>query len=138
MLVFEFPKIISVYYEEENELIIHEWLEYNPEGKDDVIIEIMQKLYETFLAYPVKKVMVRANLVKGAFTPRVQRYIREVQVPRLVADTDMRYVVTIQSNERMSQTASKLWQLQFWEGSGVVLHNVTKEEDARAWLQSIE
>jgi len=138
MLLFDVPGIVRVFYEEENKLIIREWLEYNPEDKDNVILDILQRSYETFLTYPVKKVMVKADRTKGSFSPRIQRYIREVHIPRLEADTEMRYVVTIQSQDTMNQLASMLWQLQFGDRSKVVLHNVISEEDARSWLQSID
>ena len=135
MLVFEVPNIIKVFYEKENELIIHEWLEYNPEQQDNIILEIMQKLYETFLEYPVEKVLVRANQTKGSFSPEIQKYIKEVQIPRLVADTKMRYVVTVHSEEKMKRLSTELWQMQFSNGDKIILHDVENEKEARAWLE---
>ena len=135
MLVFEVPNIIKVFYEKENELIIHEWLEYNPEQQDNIILEIMQKLYETFLEYPVEKVLVRANQTKGSFSPEIQKYIKEVQIPRLVADTKMRYVVTVHSEEKMKRLSTELWQMQFSDGDRIILHDVENEKEARAWLE---
>jgi hypothetical protein len=40
MLLYEVKNIIRIFYEMENELIIHEWLEYNPEDQDNTIILI--------------------------------------------------------------------------------------------------
>lgn len=49
MLVIEYPEIIRIFYEKENELIIHEWLEYNPENaSNDCMLKILQKIYDVF------------------------------------------------------------------------------------------
>jgi hypothetical protein len=34
MLVFEVPDVIRVFYEKENDLLVHEWLDYNPEDRE--------------------------------------------------------------------------------------------------------
>lgn len=139
MLVFEVPNIIRIFYEKENELIIHEWLEYNPENvRDDIILEILQNIYDIFLTYPVEKVMVKADQTKGAFSPEVQQYIGKVQFPRLLADTEIRYIATIQSEEKMNQMSTSLWQRRFKKGSRVILHDVGTEKEARAWLKTID
>ena len=137
MLIFEVPNIIKVFYEKENELIVHEWLEYNPEHQDNVILEIMQKLYETFLAHPVEKVLVRANQTKGSFSPEIQKYLKEVQIPRLEADTKMRYVVTVHSEEKMKRLSTELWEMQFSNGDRIIVHDVENEKEARAWLKNV-
>ncbi len=138
MLLFEVPDIIKVFYEEENELLVHEWLDYNPENRDDIILDILQKIYDSFLAYPVEKVLVKVDQAKGAFSPSLQKYIAEVQFPRLLEDTQLRYIVTVQSEEIMNQISASLWKSRFEEGARVILHDVGSEEEAREWLKTID
>jgi hypothetical protein len=138
MLVFEVPDVIKVFYEKENDLLVHEWLDYNPEDRGDIIFEILQRLYDIFLAYPTEKVLVRADQTRGAFSPSVQKYIAEVQFPRILADCAVRYVVTIQSQEAMMQISTSLWQEQLEEGAKIILHDVGTEAEAREWLETID
>lgn len=137
MLLYEAHNIIKIFYEKENELIIHEWLEYNPEDQDNTILIILQKIYDIFLTYPVKKVIVRTDMTKGAFSLNIQKYIRNVQIPRLLADTKLRYVVTIKSKDEMKALGSLLWQEQFNKEDEIILHDVGSEEEAREWLKTI-
>lgn len=137
MLLFELPHIIKISYEEDSQIMIHEWLEYNPDSQDDIILDVLQKIYEIHLAHPVEKVMVRADAAKGIFSPEIQKYIRDVQFPRLVADTKIKFVVTIKSPDALNQMAAKLWQKQFDEKDGVLLNNVSSENDARQWLETV-
>ncbi|NRB36876.1 MAG: hypothetical protein HRU20_00245 [Pseudomonadales bacterium] len=137
MLLYEVPNIIKIFYEKENELIEHEWLEYNPEDQDDTILMILQEIYDIFLIYPVEKVIVKADQTKGAFSLGMQKYIRDVQFPRLLSDTKLRYVATIKSEDEMKGIGVKLWQAQFHQETEVVLHDVGSEEEAREWLKSI-
>jgi len=137
MLLYEVPNIIKIFYEKENELIVHEWLEYNPEDRDNTILIILQKIYDIFLVYPVEKVIVKADLTKGAFSPSIQEYIRDVQFPRLLADTKIRYVATIKSDDEMKNLGVALWQAQFNQGGEVILHDVRSEDEAREWLKSL-
>ena len=137
MLLYEAPNIIKIFYEKENELIVHEWLEYNPEDQDNTILIILQKIYDLFLTYPVEKVIVKVDLAKGAYSPSIQKYIRDVQFPRLLTDTKLRYVATIKSEDNMKDTAALLWQEQFKKGGEVILHDVGSEEEAREWLKTI-
>ncbi len=137
MLLYEVPKIIKIFYEKENELIVHEWLEYNPEDQDNTIRMILQKIYDTLLTYPVEKIIVKTNQTKGAFSPSLQNYIRDVQFPRLRADTKLRYVATIKPKETMKKLGTLLWQIQAKEESEIILHDVGSEEEAREWLKTI-
>jgi len=137
MLLYEIPNIIKIFYEKENELIVHEWLEYNPEDQDRTILIILQKIYDIFLAYPVEKVIVKADMTKGVFSPNIQKYIRDVQFPRLLTDTKLRYVVTIKSEDEMKDIGVLLWQKQFNETAKIILHNVGSEEEAREWLETL-
>lgn len=137
MLLYEVPNIIKIFYEKENGLIVHEWLEYNPEDQDDTILMILQKIYDILLTYPVEKLIVKSDLTKGAFSPSIQKYIKEVQFPRLMADTKLRYVATIKSEDTMNRIGAALWQKQFNKGAAVILHDVGSEEEAREWLKTI-
>lgn len=137
MLLFEVSHIIKIFYEKENELIIHEWLEYNPDDQDKIIFEILQKIYDIFLAYPVEKLIVKTERTKGALSTSVQKYIRNVQFPRLLAATKLRYVATIKSVDEMKQIGALLWQRQFKEDVEIILHDVKTEKEAREWLKTI-
>ena len=137
MLLYEVPDIIKIFYEKENELIVHEWLEYNPEDQDKTILIILQKIYDIFLAYPVEKVIVKSDMTKGVFSPSIQKYIKDVQFPRLLSDTKLRYIVTIKPDDQMKKVGVKVWQGQFSKEAEIVLHNVESEEDARQWLKTI-
>ena len=137
MLLYEVPNIIKIFYEKENELIVHEWLEYNPEDQDNIILIILQKIYDIFLTYPVEGIIVKADQTKGVFSPSIQEYISDVQFPRLLADTKLRYVATIKSENRMKEIGVFMWQEQFKEGAEIILHNVRSEEEAREWLKTI-
>jgi hypothetical protein len=138
MLLYEVQNIIKIFYEKENELIIHEWFEYNPEDEDDTILVIFQNIYELFITYPVAKVLVKTNLTKGVFSPNMQLYIEEVQFPRLIADTNLRYIATIKAIDKMQAIGTMLWQNQFDKNADVILHNVANEQEAREWLQVID
>ena len=137
MLLYEVPKIIKIFYEKDNELIIHEWLEYNPEDQDHTILIILQTIYDTFLTYPVEKVMVKTNRTKGIFSPSIQKYIRDVQFPRLLSDTKVRYIATIKSEDTLENIGTLLWQKQFNTETDIVLHDIASEEEAREWLKTI-
>jgi len=137
MLLYEVPEIIKIFYEKESELIVHEWLEYNPEDQDNTILMILQKIYDIFLAYPVEKVIVKADLTKGVFSPSIQEYIKDVQFPRLLTDTKLRYVATVKSEDKMKALGALLWQEQFNKEAEVILHDVRSEEEAREWLKTI-
>lgn len=137
MLVFEAPDIIRIYYEAENGLFIHEWLEYNPEDQDKEILKVLQKIYELLLEYPVRKVLVRADKTKGVFTPEMQRYIREVQFPRLVADTQLTYAATAVQEDLIQKMGAVVWEKQFDKDADVELRKFVSEQEARDWLASV-
>ena len=137
MLLYEVPNIIKILYEKENELIIHEWLEYNPEDNDKTILVILQKIYNIFLAYPVEKLIVKADLTKGVFSPSIQKYIADVQFPRLLSDSKLRYVATIKSEDEMRNTGALLWQAQLKTEDHINIHDVRSELEAREWLKNI-
>ncbi|NNE63771.1 MAG: hypothetical protein HKN34_06795 [Gammaproteobacteria bacterium] len=139
MLIFESPDVIRIFYEKDNEVIIHEWLDYNPENtNNDFILEILQKIYDIFLTHPVAKVIVKVDQAKGAFTPEVQQYIGKVQFPRILANTGVRYVATIHSEQEMKQMSKLLWQKRFKKDDKVILHDVFSEQEARDWLNTVD
>jgi hypothetical protein len=82
--------------------------------------------------------LVRADQTRGAFSPSIQKYIADVQFPRLLTDTAVRYVATIQPQEIMRQISTSLWQEQFEEGARIILHDVGTEAEAREWLKTID
>ena len=137
MLLYEVENIIKIFYEKENGLIIHEWLEYNPDDQDNTILVILQKIYDLFLIYPVTKVIVKADMTKGIFSPHIQKYIKNVQFPRLLSDTKIRYIATVKSKEEMKEIASLLWQEQFNQEAEIILRDVASESEARDWLNSL-
>jgi len=150
MLLYEMKNIIKIFYEMENELIIHEWLEYNPEDQDNTILLILQNIYNVFLIHPVEKLIVKTNQTKGVFSPNIQKYIKEVQFPRLISDTTLRYIATIKSKDKTQSLGTVLWQCQLQEEaniiirdveneeeSNIIIHDVESEEEARDWLKNI-
>jgi hypothetical protein len=136
VLLYEEKEIIKIFYEKENDLIIHEWLDYNPEDQDKTILMILEKIYELFLAYPVKKVIVKTDITRGMFSPHINKYIKEVQFPRLLADTEIRYIATVKSKEEMKGIASLLWQEQFDKEAEILLRDMGSEKEARDWLKT--
>jgi len=137
MLLYEVKNIIKIIYDKENELLIHDWLHYNPEDNDDLILTVLQRIYDIFLIYPVEKVIVKTDFTIGVFSPSIQEYIRDVQFPRLIADTNLRFVATIKSKDNMKAIGALLWQDQFDEEAEIYLHDVSSEEEARIWLSTI-
>lgn len=137
MLIFDVPKIISVFYEKENDLLIHEWFDYNPEDKDDVIFEILQKLRDISSTYPVEKLIVRVSQTRGAFSVEAQDYIENIQIPVWAESGVMpRYVAVIQSKETMKAIAASLWEDRFRSEDKMILLDVESEVEARDWLKS--
>lgn len=138
MLVYEEHNLIKVYYDEEEDLLIHKWFHYDPGEGDKKTLEVLETLYRIFLQYPTEKIIVNTLNASGAFTPTMQKFIAEVQFPRLLNNTPLRYIATIQSPDMIKQIASFVWQTKFKEGARVILHDVASEEEARAWFQAIE
>jgi len=150
MLLYEVKNIIRIFYEKENELIIHEWLEYNPEHQDKAILRILQAIYDVFLMYPVEKVIVKTGLTKGVFSPNIQKYIKEVQFPRLLADTKLRNIALIKSKDKTQSLGTFWWQCQFEkeviiyindmeseDEANIIINDVESEDEAREWLNII-
>ncbi len=138
MLLYEVPNIIKIFYEEENNLIVHEWFEYNPKDQDYVILSILNEIYKIHLAYPIEKLIVKTEQTKGVFSQDVQKFIKDIQFPRLVSDTKIKYVATVKTKETLKSMGTILWQKQLKKEDEVIINNVGSEEEARAWLNSVD
>lgn len=73
----------------------------------------------------------------GVFSPSIKEYIKDVHFPRLIADTNLRFVATIKSKDHMKALGALLWQDQFNDQAEVILHYVGSEEESRNWLSTI-
>ncbi len=138
MLLYEVPNIIKIFYEEENNLIVHEWFVYNPKDQDYVILSILNEIYKIHLAYPIEKLIVKTEQTKGVFSADVQKFIKDIQFPRLVSDTKIKYVATVKTKETLKSMGTILWQKQLKKEDEVIINNVGSEEEARAWLNSVD
>jgi len=136
MLMHEEKNVIKIFYEKENQLIIHEWLEYNPEDQDDIILKSFQVIFDLFVIFSVAKLIVKSNMAKGAFSPDILKYIKNIQFPRLMAETKLRFIAIIKPNEEMKAIANSLWMGQFNDADDVILHYVSSVEEGRKWLES--
>lgn len=137
MLLFEYENIIRVTYEKENNLIVHHWYRHNPEQQDHIILEILQKIYETLLETGAPKVLVKVDTVKGMFSPEIQKYINEIQFPRLVNGTNMQFVATVTNKSDLSSKYATIWKDQLVLNGPVILHDVDTEEEGREWLRTV-
>lgn len=137
MLLLDEPGVVRVFFEEEPRLQVHEWFEYNPEDRDWMVVRTLDRIYQLLLDHPVASVLVKANQTRGAFSPEIQKYLREVQFPRLIRDTPLRFVATVESADRAIQMGAELWKGQFEEGAPLILHDVETEAEGRAWLQTM-
>ncbi len=137
MLLYEVPNVIKIFYEKENDLLVHEWIEYNPEDQDHTILTILQKIYDIFLEYPVEKVIVRSALTKGAFSPKIMKYIKEVQFPRLVANTKLRYIATVKPMSEFNEVGMLIWNEPLKKEENLFLQDFKNESQAREWIKTI-
>ena len=134
MVLLEEAGVLKVSYEAESQLQVHEWFDYNPEDSDPLVLDLLESIYRLLLEYPVEKVLVKADRAHGAFSPEVQAFIREVQFPRLVAKTQMRFVATVKSFGDPNKIGTELWREQLENHSPLVTHDVETEAEAREWL----
>ena len=84
---------------------------------------------------------MKTENAKGAFSPKVLNYISEVQFPRLLANTKVKYIATIKSTDAMKEIATQVWQYELKdkdeEKEKIVMNDFLREEDARQWLNAI-
>lgn len=137
MLVYQYPEIIRISYEPENGLFVHEWLDYSPEDQDDTILQVLQKIYELFVEYEAEKVLVLVDQTKGVFSPQIQNYIREVQFPRIAADTKVKFVATVVRDDEFQKVTAKIWSRPLLKHLGLESRDFADEREARAWLDSV-
>ena len=137
MVVFEEAGILRILYEANEGLQVHEWIEYNPEDRDALVLRSLEQVYELLLEYPVEKLLVKTNKARGAFSPQVQNFIRRVQFPRILADTNIRFVATVHADYNWGRIGTELWQASLPNNSSLVRHNCTSETEAREWLRQI-
>tara|TARA_R110000787_G_scaffold186397_1_gene297966 strand:+ start:54365 stop:54826 length:462 start_codon:yes stop_codon:yes gene_type:complete len=138
VLFYECKDVIRIFYDEDNGLIIHEWLDYNPEGQDSLIIEVLQKIYEIFLDTSARKVLVKADQTRGVFSLGVNKYIREIQFPRLIDDTELKFVATIINKNDMNSRYAEIWKGHLKQNAPLILHDVSSEAEGRAWLKQFD
>lgn len=136
MKLFEYDQIMRVSIDEQNKLIVHEWFDYNPESGDDVVYEILDRIYEASLTYPYSKILVIADRTRGAFSPGVFDFIDTVQFPRLKKLTVIKYVATVINPADRQKMATEMWQGQLSLASNIQHKNFLSEQAARDWLKN--
>lgn len=134
VILLDEPGILKVSYEEEESLQVHEWFDYNPENRDPLILEMLERIYELLIGYPVEKVLVKSENVRDAFSPKVTTFIQEIQFPRIAADTQVRFVATVKSAHFMKRIGTEVWRAQLKRHAAIVTHDVESEAEARKWL----
>ena len=132
--LLEEPGILKISYEAEENLQIHEWFDYGPENGDQLILELLERIYELLLEFPVEKLLVKSENVRGAFSPYVTTFIRDVQFPRIADDTDVRFVATVKSTQFMKRIGTDVWRAQLKRHAALVTHDLKSETEARKWL----
>jgi len=137
VILLEEPGILKISYEADESLLIHEWFDYNPEGRDPLIFELLERIFGFFLKYPAEKVLVKADQVRGVYSPEVQSFIREVQFPRILAQTQIHYVATVKSDEFLRRIGTDVWSGQLTQQSQLTIREFASEAEARKWLQGL-
>lgn len=117
MILLDEPGVLRILYEERFGLQVHEWLNYSPEDRDPLVLDLLDRIYELLMHYPVEKLLVIADRTRGAFSTEVQTFIREVQFPRILGNTSVRFVATVKSADQMTEIGSDLWKAQFEQHS---------------------
>jgi len=138
MILLDEPGVLKVYYEEETQTQVHEWLNYNPDDNDSLVIRLLDQIYNFLLKYPVKKVLVITNRTEGVFTPEVQKYIQDVQFPRLASDTMMRFVASVKTADEVAESGTALWKEQLRMKYPIIVHDSETEGEAREWLKQMD
>ncbi len=138
MLLHDEPDVLRLYLEEENGLQIHEWLDYDPDGRDELVLNLLDHIFANLLKHPVEKLIVDTRQARGAFSPAVLTFVQDVQFPRILAETPLRFVVTIKPRDELSRIATRLWEAQVRNRSRLIMQETATMEEARAWLQEVE
>ncbi|WP_196139837.1 hypothetical protein [Aliikangiella sp. G2MR2-5] len=138
MQLFKEKGVVNVFYEEDEMLQIHEWLNYSPDGDERIMFKALDRIYQLLIEYPVTKVLVIADQAKGAFSPNLQAFIRETQFPRLISDTQIRFVATVKPADLLAQVYTDVWKEQLKQNSTLIMHDVADEASGRRWLREAE
>jgi len=138
MLLLDEPGVLKILYEEDSQLQVHEWLSYNPDDKDSLVIQLLDQIYQFLLQYPVKKILVITDRTEGAFTPEVQNYIQNIQFPRLASDTPIRFVATVKPADEIAASGTSLWKEQLKMQKPIIVYDSETEAGARIWLKQMD
>lgn len=138
MILLDEEDVLRVVYEEDAGIQIHEWFDYNPEGRDGIMRQLLDRIYQLLMDYPVQKLLVKASNARGAFSPEIQNFIRDVQFPRLIERTAIRYVATMKPRDEFATISTELWKGQLKAHTPLVMHDVHDESEARAWFVTVE
>lgn len=137
MLLYEQADIIRVSYDEAASLLIHEWINYDPEDQEKHVLEALEFIFQAFQSHPVNKVLVLADKTKGCFSPKVQDFISDVQFPRLLKDTNLRFVATVLDKSQISATYTEMWEAELTTLEAFVTRDFASEKEARDWLAQV-
>lgn len=138
-LLLDEPGILRVLHDPDAGLQVHEWFDYDPDGDDRLILGLLDRIFELLVQHPAEKLLVRTEKARGAFSPGVQNFIRDVQFPRLVEGTEVRFVATVRSRDAdlMETLGTELWRQQLSEHAPLILYDVGSESEGRAWLDLV-
>lgn len=126
--------VVTVSYLTKEQVLIHEWHDYNPEEGDDHVFQALNVIYETFKELQCAKVMVQVNHVRGAFSPKVLDFIKIVQFPRLLSETPLKYIATVVSEEHYEEVNSSLWKDQLLRNEDLIMTDVLSVSEGLDWL----
>ena len=138
MILLDEEDVLRITYDEDAGIQIHEWLDYNPEGRDGRMRHLLDRIYDLLIDFPVEKLLVKANNARGAFSPEIQNFIRDVQFPRLIERTSIRFVATMKPPDEFATISTELWKGQLKAHDPLVLHDVRDESEAREWFAALD
>jgi len=138
MKLFERTGVVCVRFDEVNQILSHEWFNYNPEGKEGVVLRALEKIYQLHLKYPVKKVMVIADKSHGTFSAEAKEFIRTTQFPRLLSDTRIQFIAKVKPVHKIGQFDEEMWGEPLTKESPLVSVEISSAKHGVEWLNSIE
>jgi len=137
MILLDEPGVLRIFYEEKSGIQVHEWLDYNPENRDRLILELLEQIYQLLIEYPVEKVLVKTDHTRGVFSPEIQKFIQDVQFPRFLTDTSLHFVATVTPTNQLAKSGTKLWEVQLRQNSSIAMYDAESEAKAREWLDQV-
>lgn len=132
--LFDYPGICRASYDASTDITVHEWLDYCPEDADDLVLEVLGKIYDGFCQTGSTKVLVIADKTKGAFSPTVVTFIRNVQFPRLASDSRLKFVATVLPRRSLPATYTSLWKEQLERNDRFIQADFASLDEATDWL----